>query len=80
KLLATQKLNVFLSVFIAIAILPVTSKIFKNKNLFEATHINSLWLYIGILLTFLFFLGRWGLKSYQSVTNSAENILKELDN
>ncbi|MFZ6664211.1 hypothetical protein [Peijinzhouia sedimentorum] len=75
----TQKMTLYLSLVLAIIILPVTSKIFKNKDLFEAAHINNLWIYIPILLIFLFFLSRWVFKGYRSVTNSAENILKEID-
>ena len=79
ELMVTQKINTFLSIFLAIMILPVTSKIIKNRDLFSEEHIASLWIYISILLIFLFFVARWGLKGYRSVTSSAENILKELD-
>ncbi len=78
-LIITQKFNAYLSVALAFTVLPVTSKILNNRNLFESDHINSLWIYIGILLVFLFFLTRWGIKGYKNVTNSAEIILKELD-
>lgn len=74
----TQKITLYLSIVLAIIILPVTSKIFKNKDLFEAEHTNNLLIYIPILLIFLFFLSRWVFKGYKSVTNSAENILKDI--
>jgi|SRR5690554_6124575 len=79
SLFFTQRITLYLSIVLAIIILPVTSKIFKNIDLFEAGHTNNLLIYIPILLIFLFFLSRWVFKGYRSVTNSAENILKEID-
>lgn len=79
ELFVNQKLTLYLSVLLAIIILPVSSKIFKNKDLFEAEHINNIWIYVPILLIFLFFLSRWVFKGYKHVTNSAEQILKEID-
>lgn len=78
-LLITQKIGVYISVVLAIIILPVSAKIMNNRNLFESDHINSLWIYSGIMMVLLFFLTKWGLKAYKNVTTSAEMILKDLD-
>ena len=79
ELLFTQRLGIYLSFIFALVILPVTSKILSNKDLFVSEHSTKLWIYIPILFIFLFFFSRWGYKSYKSITNSAENVLKELD-
>lgn len=78
-LLFTQKITFYLSMVLAVVILPVTSKIFRNKDLFESEHINNLWIFIPVLLIFLFFLSRWVFKGYRSATNSAEDVLREMD-
>ncbi|MDT0647394.1 hypothetical protein RM545_11895 [Zunongwangia sp. F260] len=79
-LLFTQKIIFYISLVLAVIILPVTSKIFKNKDLFEAENISNMWIYIPVLLIFLFFLSHWVFKGYRSATNAAENALKDLDN
>ena len=79
ELLFTQRLGIYLSFVLALVILPVTSKILSNKDLFALEHNAKLWIYIPVLFIFLFFFSRWGYKSYKSITNSAENVLKELD-
>lgn len=78
-LLVNQKITLYISILLAVIILPVTSKIFNDKNLFEAEYINNLWFYLPILLAFLFVLSRWVFKGYKSATNSAEKVLNEID-
>ncbi|EOZ99217.1 hypothetical protein A33Q_0595 [Indibacter alkaliphilus LW1] len=78
-ILDNQKVTLYLSILLAAIILPVTSKIFKDNDLFHAEHITNLWLYIPVLFVFLFFLSRWVFKGYKSATNSAEQVLNEID-
>ncbi|MDT0691283.1 hypothetical protein RM549_15920 [Salegentibacter sp. F188] len=78
-LLFTQKIIFYISLVLAVIILPVTSKIFRNKDLFDSELINNLWIYIPVLLIFLFFLSRWVFKGYRSATSSAEDVLREMD-
>lgn len=79
ELIITQKINALVSIILAVVILPLFSKIIKGINLFDSEHINSFYIYLPILLGLLFFLAKWGIKSYQNLTKSAEDILKELD-
>lgn len=79
ELIISQKINVFVSIILAVVVLPLFTKIVKGIDLFGAEHINSFYIYLPILLTLLFFLSKWGIKSYQNLTKSAEHILKELD-
>lgn len=79
ELLFTQRLNMYLSILFALAILPVFSKLMNGKDLFLEENINDLWLFIPVLLAFLLVMAAWVGKAYKNITTSAENILKELD-
>jgi hypothetical protein len=77
QLLFLQRLGIYLSFILMFTILPVASKIMKGKDLFLNTKI---WfVYLPIMAVFLFFFTRWGYGCYKSITNSAEDILKELE-
>lgn len=80
ELLITQKINIFLSYIFVVVLLPVSSKILADKDIFEMQNINKLLICIPIMVIFLFFLSRWGYRCYKSITDSAENILKDIDN
>lgn len=80
ELLFTQRISLYLSFVLVLVILPVTSKILKNKDLFAKENNDKLWIYIPILFIFLLFFTRWAYKSYKNVTTSAEKVLKELEN
>jgi amino acid transporter len=77
KLLFLQRFGLYLSVILMFTILPVASKIMRGKDLFLDT--NLWYIYLPIMIVFLFFFGRWGYGCYKSITNSAENILKEME-
>ncbi len=77
QLLFLQRLGIYLSFILMFTILPVASKIMKGKDLF--LDINVFYIYLPIMAIFLFFFARWGYGCYKSITNSAENILKELE-
>jgi hypothetical protein len=79
KLLLFQQFTVYASFALMFTTLPVASKILSNKDFFLME--KDVWLYgfIGIVMVFLFFFARWGYGCYRSITNSAENLLKELD-
>ncbi|MGB5646492.1 hypothetical protein [Muriicola sp.] len=77
QLLFLQRLGIYLSFILMFTILPVASKIMKGKDLF--LDINVFYIYLPIMAIFLFFFARWGYSCYKSITNSAENILKELE-
>lgn len=77
QLLLTQRVGIYLSFILVFTCLPVFSKIIKNKDLFLQTEV---WfIYLPIMAVFLFFFTRWGYKCYKNITNSAENILKQLE-
>jgi hypothetical protein len=77
QLLLMQRVGIYLSFVLMFTCLPLFSKIMKNKDLFLQSKI---WLiYLPIMAIFFFFFARWGYKCYKNITNSAENILKELE-
>jgi hypothetical protein len=77
QLLLMQKVGIYLSFVLMFTSLPVFSKIMNDKDLFLQG--KTLLVYIPVMAIFLFFFTRWGYKCYRNITNSAENILKELE-
>ena len=77
QLLFLQRLGIYLSFILMFAILPVAGKIMNGKDLFVESSL--LYIYLPIMAIFIFFFARWGYGCYKSITNSAENILKELE-
>lgn len=77
QLLLMQRVGIYLSFILVFTCLPVFSKIMKNKDLFLQT--STLFIYLPVMGIFMFFFSRWGYRCYKNVTNSAENILKELE-
>ncbi len=78
QMLLIQRLGIYLSFLLIFTILPVFSKIMKGKDIFLESS-GTFWIYVLIMSVFLFFFSRWGYKCYLNVTQSAENVLKELD-
>ena len=77
QLLLFQRLGIYLSFILMFTTLPVASKIMKGKDLFLDS--NIWYIYLPIMAVFLFFFARWGYGCYKSITNSAEDLLKELE-
>ncbi len=77
RLLFLQRLGIYLSFVLMLTILPVASKISNGKDLFLET--SAWYVYLPLMAVFLFFFARWGYGCYKHITNSAENILRELE-
>ena len=77
QFLLIQKLGVIFSFVLVITSLPVASKIMNDTDIFTKPEV--LFWYIPAGFIFLFFFGRWGYNCYVGITNSAENLLKELE-
>lgn len=78
QLLLTQRIGIYVSFVLLFASLPVFGKIIGDKDIL-IDHGVLFW-YFPIMGIFLFLFTRWGYKCYKGITNSAENILKELEN
>lgn len=77
QLLFLQRLGIYLSFILMFTVLPVASKIMKGKDLFLDS--NIFYVYLPVMAIFLFFFARWGYGCYKNITNSAEDLLKELE-
>jgi len=77
--LQLQRGGLIASFAFALIILPVFQKIVNGKDYFANNFDGFPWITTGIMLIFLFFFARWGYGCYKSITRSAENVLKELD-
>lgn len=72
-----QKVSFYLSFVLVIVSLPVAAKLMNGKDLFLESKV-WLW-YIPFGFIFLYFFSKWVFKHYKKTTDSAENLLKELD-
>ncbi len=79
QLLLIQKLGLYVNSILFLAIIPVTSKLLGDKDIFMTG--GSLWKYsfIVIFAIAMIFVSKWGYGCYKNITNSAEDILKELE-
>jgi hypothetical protein len=80
QLLLVQKLGIYVNVILFLTSIPLASKLLKNKDIFLTG--GSLWKYIfiAIVAILMIFVSRWGYNCYKNVTNSAENVLKDIEN
>lgn len=78
-LMNIQKAAVLASFVVMFAAAGVFAKIWSNKDFFMVER--NVWANLSILLALVFvsFTSYWGYRSYSKITNSAENILKELE-
>ncbi|MFT4830488.1 MAG: hypothetical protein ACI815_000122 [Psychroserpens sp.] len=77
KVLAIQRLGIFLCFIFMMTCLPVFSKLMKGQDIFQQGSF-PIW-YVVIMSVFIGFFARWGYGCYKKITNSAEGILKELE-
>jgi len=79
KLLKIQQMGIYLSYLLLFILLPVSTKIISNKNIFLIDLKPLQGVALLVALVFMFFFTRWGYRSYKKITNSAEDILRDLD-
>ncbi len=77
--LLSQRTSIYLSFILFLAVLPVLSKIFNNKDMFTMDMDALPWIFTGAVFVLLIFFLRWGYGCYKSITASAEKVLKELE-
>ena len=77
RFLFWQRTAIFSNFFLMVLILPVSSKLFKDKDLFVAQNSDWLW-YVMVMLVFLIPFSIWGYRKYSRMTASAENLLRDL--
>lgn len=77
--LLSQRTSIYLSFILFLAVLPVFSKIFNNKDMFTMDMAAFPWIFTGVVFVLLIFFVRWGYVCYKSITTSAEKVLNELE-
>ena len=79
-LLGLQRFGIYASFVLMFTTAAVFSKIFDDKDFFLVDRGPIVYGAMALAVFVIFFFSRWGLRSYRNITNSAEQILKELDN
>ncbi len=79
NLLKLQQIGIVLSFIMMFLIVPVTSKILSNKNIFLTEMKPIQWISILIALVFMALISLWGYKNYLKITDSAAKVLKDLE-
>lgn len=77
RFLLIQQLNIGLAFIFMTLCLPLSAKIFSDKDLFLNPNLSFGFIIGGGI--FLYFFGRWGYKCYVNLANSAEGMLLELE-
>ncbi|WP_349663668.1 hypothetical protein IZU89_14705 [Cellulophaga lytica] len=78
KLLLVQQLGIYLNFVALLLVIPVFSKLHKNKDVFITPNTTWFWL-VPVLVVLLLVVSKWGYNCYVKITSSAENLLKELE-
>ncbi len=79
RLLLIQQFGVYASFLLLFTTLPVASKVLSDKDFFLMEKDVWLYVFIGVVVVFLVFFARWGYGCYKNITDSAEDILKEME-
>lgn len=78
NLLLVQQLGIYLNFAALLLVIPVFSKLFKNKDIFTTTNVIWYWL-LPVLIIVMILISKWGYNCYKKITSSAETLLKELE-
>lgn len=79
RLLILQQIGIYASFILAFTMMPVASRIISNKDFFAVSRGIPFFVGIAFALIVLFFYARWGYGCYKRITNSAEELLKEIE-
>ncbi len=78
RLLGLQQIGIALSLLMMFLIIPITLKIFKDKDLFLMPLKVEKWIGFSIVFIGMLFFSRWGYRSYKKITDSAALLLEDL--
>ena len=77
QFLFLQRIGIGLAFLLILTTLPVAGKLMNNKDIFMNSEL-LIW-YMPVMIVFLVVFSRWGYKAYKDITQSAENILREVE-
>jgi hypothetical protein len=78
RLLGLQQIGIILSFLMMFLIIPITLKIFKDKDLFLTPLNPEKWLGFSVVFIGMLFFSRWGYRSYKKITDAAALLLEDL--
>lgn len=73
-----QKSSIFFSFLLVFTSLPLMGKIISNKDIFLQSKI--WYVYLPIMIIFLYFFSKWAIDCVDNITQSGEDLLKDLEN
>jgi hypothetical protein len=77
QFIKVQKWSFYLSFVLVVVCLPVASKLMNGNDIFLDS---TVWLwYLPFGFVFLYFFSKWVFRKYKGASNSAEELLKELE-
>lgn len=79
RLMRLQQIGIGVGFIGLFFIIPVTSKIISNKDVFLTSLKTEQFIVFGITLVVMAFFCRWAYNGYQKITQSAEVIIKDLE-
>lgn len=78
-LLKLQQIGIAFSFLLMFIVVPVSSKIISDKNVFLVKPEPIQWFAVIIALLFVTVITRWGYRSYKKITDNAAEVLKDLE-
>ncbi len=79
RTLVIQRISIALGIILMFATIPVADKLLNGNDVFQSELPLSVWVAIVFALLFLALVSRWGYGWYMKITDSAENILRDLE-
>ena len=79
RLLKLQQIGILVGFVGLVFIVPVTSKIISNKNVFLTGLKTEQYVIFAITLVIVAFICNWAYKGYQKITQSAQELIQELE-
>ena len=76
NLLKVQRMGIYASYLFAVISLPLAAKLMNNKDLFRES-LTWLW-FLPVFVGFLYFFSQWAYKCYVGATDSAEELIRDL--
>ncbi|MDC8003376.1 AbgT family transporter [Aureisphaera galaxeae] len=79
RTLVIQRISIASGVLLMFATIPVADKLLNGNDFFQNEIKAPIWYAIVFALIFLALVSRWGYGWYMKITQSAENVLKDLE-
>lgn len=79
QVLLVQRIGMYLNFLLFIFMIPTLNKIFNNKDMFLELEGTTFYIALVVAVVVMILVSRWGYKCYKKITNSAENMLNDLE-